>query len=59
MNFIVMISSISSQLAYNEADLKRDQELKEGLVTSALFYFSSWSTERIHEIFLLYVKVHV
>lgn len=45
MNFIVMISSISSQLAYNEADLKRDQELKEGLVTSALFYFSGLRKE--------------
>lgn len=58
MNFIVMISSISSQLAYNEADLKRDQELKEGLVTFCSVLFL-WSTERIHEIFLLYVKVHV
>lgn len=37
--------SISSQLAYNEADLKRDQELKEGLVTSALFYFSGLRKE--------------
>lgn len=45
MNFIAMISSISSQQAYNEADLKRDQELKEGLVTSALFYFSGLRKE--------------
>lgn len=49
--------SISSQLAYNEADLKRSRiERRACYLCSVLFL---WSTERIHEIFLLYVKVHV
>lgn len=58
MNFLVMISSLSSQQAYNEADLKRDQELKEGLVTSALFYFSGLRKE-FTKFFYYKVKVHV